>query len=143
MKFDIEGYCLDNIDNVKINGSNQIVGTCPWCQKVNKFYLDIETGKYICFSCEQAGNKIARLVAQIEGVSLRDAQKFLMRKQIEPRRKDTPESLINKIRLMRGQEIEEKPEVDHDLPPEYIPIYNGGKYRYPLYLKERGIKKIP
>jgi hypothetical protein len=156
--FDIEQWGLDNIDGAKVNGSKQIVGVCPWCGKVDKFYIDIETGKYICFSCEETGRRIVGVIAQVEGVTAGEAMKFMLRNQIEFRRKMDVDALSDKIIGMRGEDednddYEEEigvsfsesrnhhERVDEPLPKEFIPVWRNGKWAFPVYLKERRIKK--
>jgi len=140
MKFDVEGWGLDNVDGAHITGSNQISGTCPWCGKKDHFYISIESGNYICFACDEKGRRLLGVLAHIEGVSLGEAQRFLMRNQIEFRRKETAETLLDKIASFRGDGDEES-EVDCPLPSEFIPVFKDGRWQFPMYLKERKIKR--
>lgn len=37
-------------------GSDQAMGTCPFCGKENKFYVSVKTTKWKCMSCDEHGN---------------------------------------------------------------------------------------
>jgi DNA primase len=139
VKFDVVEYCRDNIDNVKLNATKQLVGDCPWCEKSGHFYVDSETGNYICFACDQRGNRLVGVVAQIEGISDGEARRYIMKHNVEFRRKETPQTLLSKI-----SSLEEKTEIHPtvcDLPPEFVPVYQDGRWSMPVYLKQRGIKR--
>ena len=142
MKFDIEGWCKDNIDRARLNSSGQIVGTCPWCGKSDRFYVDAEKGHYICFKCEQAGRFMIGLISQVEGITRGEAQRLIMRSEVEFRRKETPQTLIEKILALRGEGPGAEPPVDYSLPDEFIPVYKDGLWSFPLYLKDRRVKKV-
>jgi hypothetical protein len=141
MKFDIQEWCEDNIDGAKLNQSNQIVGSCPWCGKHGHFYVDAEEGHYICFACSDTNESVGRymvgLIAFVEEISKSEAMRFIMRNRIEFRRKETPETLLDKIITSKNENYLQK--VEFSLPEEYIPVYKNGKWSFPIYLKERGI----
>jgi hypothetical protein len=80
------------------------------------------------------------LIAHVEGISKGEAQRYIMRHEVEFRRKETPQTLVEKILALRDGETPED-EVDFPLPKEYIPVYKDGRWRMPVYLKERRIKK--
>jgi DNA primase len=141
MKFDIEGWCKDNVDGARMTSTGQIVGVCPWCNKDGHFYVDAEKGHYICFKCEQRGRFMIGLIAQVEGVSTSEARRIIMRSEVEFRRKETPQSLMQKVLALRGETESGPPKVDFPLPDEFIPVYKNGHWMFPKYLKERRIKK--
>lgn len=143
MKFDIQEWCEDNIDGAKLNSSNQMAGNCPWCGKVGRFYVDAEHGHFICFACSDMNPSVGRymvgLIAFVEGISKGEALRFIMKHRVEFRRKETPTTLVEKLASMGdGEDIDA--EVDFPLPPEFIPVFKNGKWRFPTYLKERRIK---
>lgn len=144
MKFDVIEWCEDNIDNAKLNQSNQIVGDCPWCGKHGHFYVDAEDGHYICFSCSDENPSVGRymvgLISHVEGVSINEARRFIMKNRVEFRRKETASTLVEKIVSHDGA-VENSSVVRYPLPPEYLPVYDKGKWRYPVYLKERGVSR--
>jgi len=140
MKFEIEEYAKENLNRVKVTSTKQITATCPWCEKHGSFYIDIKTGNYICFKCDERGLRLVGVVAQVEGISWQEAQRFIFKKQVTFRRKETTASLLDKIRAIRGREVDDThDEVDFPLPKEFIPVHKNGKWKIPIYLKERGV----
>lgn len=140
MKFDIEGWCHDNIEGARLNTSNQVVGRCPWCGKDGRFYVDAATGHYICFKCEERGRWLVGLVARVENIGLDEARQFILRQAVQFRRQGTPQTLLQKLLEMRGSEQPE-PSQDTPLPKEFIPVFMDGKWQTPAYLRERGFKR--
>ncbi len=144
MKFDIIEWCEDNISNVRMTSTKQLVGDCPWCGKSGHFYVDSEEGHYICFACSDenpsSGRYLVGAIAQVEGISITEARKFIMRNRIEFRRKETLTSLTNKISKIANEKIIHR-NVYCELPTEFISVYKDGKWSYPIYLKERNIKR--
>lgn len=142
MKFDIEQYCKTNLQRVSVTSSDQITAICPWCEKYGAFYIDKKSGQYICFKCDQRGRRLAGVIAQVEDLTFKEAEVFILRKSVQFRRKKTPESLLSKIKALRGIKHKEKNrKINFSLPKEFIPVYKKKKWRMPLYLKERGISK--
>jgi len=142
VNFDIEEYAKSNLERVRLTGTGQITAECPWCFKWGGFYIDIETGKYICHKCEERGRSVTGIIAQVEGVSWHEAAAYILKREVEWRRKETPESLLERIQTISGRgEPAEAKEIDVPVPEEFVPVYKGGKWKYPVYLKERGIKK--
>ncbi len=145
MKFDIEDYAEDNLDKVRNTSSGQITATCPWCEKYGSFYIDVKKGHYICFKCEAKGRGFVGVVAQIEGVTYQEARAYIYKKSVEFRRKETPGNLRKKIKgLSDGTTTlsdDAVLKVEADLPEEFIPVFNKGKWHYPSYLKSRGVTK--
>jgi len=141
LKFDVEEYCETNLSRVKVTSSNQVTAVCPWCEKHGGFYVDIATGNYICFKCEERGLRFVGVVAQVSGLTRQEAKRFIFKGAVSFRRKETPKSLLARLRAMRGKEEVEIEDVDFPLPDEFIPVYKNGKWRMPVYLKKRGVKK--
>lgn len=146
MSFDIREYCTANLSGVKISsGGTEANAECPFCGKPGRFYINMETGAWICFKCEERGKSVAGVIAQLEGISYSEARGMMMRAGITFRRRETTTTLLDKIRdlrpdLERAEHVEPEP-VDFGLPPEFIPVWNGKKFKMPLYLVERGIKR--
>ena len=146
--FNIEEYCLDNLDKAKIAGTGQIHATCPWCGKYGSFYVSIKKGHYICHSCEAKGLHLVGVVAQIEGITWRQAREQIIKSEITFRRHETSESLLEKIRALRPEDDDgynpENEKVKVKLPDGFNPVYDSkrkDKWMAPLYLAERKIKK--
>ena len=49
-------YLFHGIDLTWKDGDKEAVGECPFCGREDKFSVDIETGKWQCFKCTEAGN---------------------------------------------------------------------------------------
>lgn len=141
MPFDVEGYIRDNLSNIKASTGSEVVARCPACDKDGRFYANTETGAHICFKCDFRGKNVAGIIAQIEGLTYERARALMMRRSVTFRRKETPKSLYQKIRALRGAEEPEAPPVDFDLPEEFTPVWKAGKWTVPAYLKERGVKR--
>jgi DNA primase len=140
-KFDIESYALDNLERPRVTSTNQVTAVCPWCGKYGAFYIDIVTGHYICFKCEEKGRYLIGVIAQVEDITWQEAKRFFLRKAIQFRRKETLDSLVEKIRSLSEGESKERILVEEKLPSEFIPVYKGGKWKFPSYLKNRKIKR--
>jgi DNA primase len=61
-----------------------------------------------------------------------------MKNRVEFRRKETPKTLLEKLIDKKHKNIDK---VKVTLPEEYIPVYKDGKWSFPVYLKEREIKR--
>jgi len=140
VKFDIEEYCFDQLERTKNAGIDQLMAECPWCEKWGSFYVNKKNGHYICHKCEEKGRRLVGVVAQVEGITWAEAKAFILKKSVQFRRKETTESLLEKIRALRDGEYEEEEATEAELPPEFIPVWDGTTWKYPTYLKQRGIK---
>lgn len=145
-KFDFAQYVEDNLDRVTRTSSGELAAVCPWCERYGSFYVNPDTGHFICFRCEQRGRHLVGLVAQVEGISWREAKSYILKQAVQFRRKETPHSLLELIRGLRPADDRkgvqgENPAVEVELPDEFVPVYQSGKWRFPKYLKERGITR--
>lgn len=140
-KFDVEKYVFANLERVKKGSTGQLSAVCPFCEKYGSFYIDEKTGDFICFKCDERGRHLVGIVACVEKLSWLEAKKFILKRLFETRRKETLPTLAQKIRDLREVGDTEEEEKIIELPKEFIPVYKKGKWKYPLYLKERGIKK--
>jgi DNA primase len=142
--FDIEQWARDNLSHVAESTADELMADCPWCGKAEHFYINIKTGDHICFKCNARGRGVIGVFAQVEGLTFLEAQRVLFKRVVQfKRRKSTPENLTERVTALRpGQsEIEAKPLVDFELPPEYIPIWDGRRWLMPTYLRERGVTR--
>lgn len=140
-KFNVEDYAFSNLERVKKGSTGQITAVCPWCEKYGSFYIDADTGNYICFKCEEKGYHLVGVIARVEGTSWLEAKSFLLKRLFETRRKETLPSLAEKIAELREEQEEIEEENVINLPDEFIPVFKNGRWKYPIYLKQRGIKK--
>lgn len=139
--FDVESYVSSNLKRAKKGSTGQITAVCPWCEKYGSFYIDAVSGNYICFKCDEKGYHLVGVIARVEGITWREAKAFLLRRLFETRRKETIPSLAEKIADLREENEREEEKNVINLPEEFIPIYKNGRWRFPIYLKQRGIKK--
>lgn len=141
MSFDIREWAIEAL-NAKPSGPTELLAQCPWCKKDGTFYLNANTGAYICFKCENKGTKLAGLMAEVEGISLSKARGIILRTEIEFPRRRSSLTLRERLAELRGRKVEEVSElVDIELPEEFVPIWDGKKWRLPTYLKERGLTR--
>ncbi len=140
MSFDVETYVRDNLDAVRDSGGAEMNATCPFCDKPSHFYINKDTGNYCCFKCDARGRRGIGVIAKVEGISYAEASRFLMKEAVKFRRKETLRSLVERLAAMRGGEVEDE-RVDIPLPAEFKPVFKNGKFSYPSYLRERGVKR--
>jgi DNA primase len=142
--FDVRSYLDGKLEDMHVSASGEINATCPFCGRKAGFYVSVKTGAFICFknSCDVRGRNPIALIAKLEGISHFDASRVWMQSSVEfKRREETQESLIERIQALRGIEPTEESSVDYELPKEFKPVFDNGKWRYPCYLKERGIAR--
>jgi DNA primase len=140
-KFDLEDYVTSNLDRTKLGSTGQYSATCPWCGKFGSFYIDSKTGNYICFKCGEKGYYLIGIISKIENISWSEAKSYLLKNFLETRRKGSISDLVEKISDLRNGEVPKEEKKIIELPNEFIPVYQNGKWKYPVYLKERKIKK--
>ncbi len=143
MKFDISKYVFANLEGCKKGSTGQISAVCPFCGRSSpiSFYVDIKTGNYICFKCEKRGHHLVGVVAEVENITWQQARTFLLKNLLERRRKETLPTLIEKIKALREIDEEDEDEKIQSLPDEFVPVYERKKWRFPTYLKERGVER--
>lgn len=147
MRFDIRGYAeaqLAGARPVASRSGNELTAVCPACGEYGAFYVNADSGAYVCFKCEFRGRSAVGLVAQVEGVSWTQARTYIFRRSVAHRRKRGLMGLADRVRAIRPwaiKEGEDEPEqIDCDLPREFRPCYRNGKWSLPEYLKQRRIK---
>jgi DNA primase len=140
--FDIRDYVESNLGRTKDSTGDEITATCPFCDKFGGFYINSVTGKYICFKCDEHGKNIIGIIAQVEGITHEQAVKLVFKRSVKLRRKSTLFTLSERLRALRGLEIEdlEPTQVEYSLPKEFRPCYKDGKWCLPVYLKQRGLR---
>lgn len=142
MKFEIEDYIRSNLTRVKTTSSGELTASCPFCGVYGGFYINPKSGNYICFKCERSGWKALGVIAHLEDLTPIQAEAFLFKNIIEFRRKETVESLKDRLNAVLGKTEEDEDElVEVELPLEFVPVFKDGKWKFPKYLKSRGIKK--
>lgn len=139
MKFNVGEYLKTRGIQFKKNHKEAIC-TCLWCHKPEHLYVNLKTGNYICFHCEEHGRNLLGLVAKIENCTLSEAARFVRQNTPEPRRNLQPVELRERIESLRIKK-ETNSESYVEVPAEFIPVFNCGEWLYPTYLKERGISR--
>ncbi len=152
MKFDIEQYVNDNLSRVKpvqSDSGNELTATCPSCDRYGGFYVNCETGAYLCNKCEFRARTIVGLVAHVEDITWADARGYIFKKSVKLRRKADLMTLLDRIKALRPEEDEDDEDetslVEVETPRYYVPIFDEKRdpqWKIPKYLKagERAIK---
>jgi len=145
VRFDIEAYVKDNLDNVRTTTTGELTAECPWCNRHGGFYVNPKEGHYVCFKCEERGRYLIGLVAKVEQVTHAQARTYIVRNSVEFRRQGTTQSLLEKIQDLRPDQnrIETEQSIDVGLPDEFIPVYDdkNKRWKYPSYLKSRKVSR--
>lgn len=142
--FDFEAYAVENLIGTKPAGTGQLMAECPWCNRFGGFYIDRKTGHYVCHKCDEKGRHLVGVIAAVEDITWFEAKRFMMRNSVNFRRKGTILSLAEKIRMLRSSDdegYEGDDDVEVELPKEFQPVFKEGRWAFPAYLKERGIKR--
>jgi len=145
VKFDILGYAEANLEGtrpVASRSGNEVTACCPSCGGWGAFYVNVDSGAYVCFKCEFRGRSVVGLVALVEDISWSEARAFIFKRSVKLRRKSGLFSLADRVRAIRphAHEVEVELPVEVGLPPEFRPCYKDGRWSLPVYLKDRRIK---
>jgi DNA primase len=149
VRFDIEEYVTANLQRskaVQAGNGNEMTAVCPACDRYGGFYVNIETGAYVCWKCDFRAHTVVGLVAQCEDVSWSEARAFIFTRSVKLRRKSDVFSLADRVRSLRPHAIvedEEDVSVNVELPEYYVQIYDprrAQRWMLPRYLKDRGVK---
>jgi DNA primase len=149
VRFDIEDYVNANLTNAKsvqAGNGQEMTAVCPACDRYGGFYVNIETGAYVCWKCDFRAHTVVGLVAEVEDISWSEARGFIFTRSVKLRRKQDVFSLADRVRAIRPHAIvedeEPAPNVNVELPEYYVQIYDPDRatpWQFPRYLKERGI----
>lgn len=159
MKFDVEGWADDHLERVRRSGSNgrQRKATCPFCARKDVFSVNVDPddekhGAWVCFNEKKCGRSgragpsgFAILMAHVEGITEQEARAVIMRQTVNFPRKETTQTLLERIQRTRGgvAEAPARDDVEVELPKEFKPVYDEkkNKWFFPSYLKDRGIAR--
>lgn len=130
--------------SVQSGNGSEMTATCPSCDKYGSFYVNTETGAYLCNKCEFRSKTIVGLVAQVEGITWSEARSFIFKRSVRLRRKSDIFSLVDRVRALRIDAIQDdEEEVRVELPEHYVQIFDPSrnpKWKLPKYLSSRGVK---
>lgn len=135
MRFDIRSYIERFAGHVTPSGRDHVQTDCPLCGKAAHLYVNTATGAWDCKKCGEAGGPV-RLIAELEKVSLGEARRILASQSlpyIPHLQGELREALANATQRPAPLKV------DVDLPPEYVPCWDGSRLRVPVYLRERGV----
>lgn len=141
-----EEYAREHLKKVRRSG-REIAADCPVCNKPGRFYLNAETGDFICFKCEFKGRGMVGLVAEVEGVTHVQARRLIFKRSVSmkcPREEEGLGGLTSRLVALR----EDQPgklagSTTEGLPPEFVPVWDEKMRRWmmPEYLLERGFTR--
>ena len=137
-RFDVSEYIDERMNvGLRSDGSSgtELVLDCPVCGASRKLYVNEKSGLWICYRCGEKGNS-TKLVSHVEGISFREARKFVLRGSM-----DRPSRTVDEIRSLDREEARDSSSRGVTLPEEFIPIFDRGSrtWTVPTYLKERNI----
>jgi hypothetical protein len=143
--FNVRDYVESRLDKARDSAGSEITANCPRCDRWGGFYVNGETGRFVCFKCEFRGSGIVGLVAEVEGISPSEARAYIFKNSVTLRRREDIFTLGDRLRGLRPIEASESsrdapPLVDAQLPREFRPVWDGKAWALPAYLKERRIK---
>lgn len=154
MAYEYKEWVTDNLERAKPSVGDEWTATCPSCGKYGGFYVNTNAegdGPFVCFKCDFSGKHFARLVAEVEGCTYTEALQHMYKDAVTFRRKETVESLAERIKALRGRDVivdadvwddMESAKMDFALPPSmFKPIWDGKRWRVPEYLTERGFQR--
>ena len=120
---------------------------CPSCGKPGHLYVHGERGYFTCFAkgCGFRGRDLARLIAQVEGISEAEARERMFRDAVRfsaPRPASTKSARekLDELRAKVGTPTDSVT-VDVPTPASMIPIWDSRRWRMPRYLLDRGISR--
>ncbi len=150
MAFDYAEWVDAMLEHSRPSAGDEWTAECPFCHVFGSFYVNCseeKRGPWVCFKCDERSNSIIRLIAHVEDITPAEVRAMMMKANAEFRRRETTETLSERIRAIR--EPEELGELDffHEDevigsgPPELIPIWDGKAWNVPTYLTRRGYKR--
>lgn len=151
--FDVEEWCEANLDRWTKSAGTEWTSNCPVCSGWGCFYVNADTGAFVCFKCsgpdgdaDFKGRDATGLIAEVEGITWAEAKRWIFKNAVKLRRKDELFTLADRIRGLRvsgddDDEVDDGP-VEYDLPKAFRPVWTRkGGWAVPVYLRERGIKR--
>lgn len=143
MGFDVEEWGESNLKRFTKSAKSEWTAECPSCGKWSTFYINGDTGAFVCFSCEIRGLDATGLVALVEDLSWAEAKRYIFRSTVKLRRKSEIFTIADRIRGLRPdaeRKEDESEDVCFNVPAGFKPVWNNGSWSYPTYLKDRKIK---
>ena len=138
-------YFEDRLDVMVVSGDELRLRECLFCGRPRTMKVNIAKLKFICFHGDcQATGSVVRLVMVVEGCTKGEAIRIvtdLARGIVKARH--TVEELEDVADRLEDPtpEDDEKIGLEFPLPDEFVPCWDGQRWRIPKYLKRRRIKK--
>lgn len=141
-RFDVKEYLGERLriahEAHNRKGDREIVCECPDCGKPDKLWVNVRTGRWICFYCEEGGG-LKRLVMNLDGVTAREARRII---RAGDRAIDRPVEDTLAAGPDRPEEEEDDEPPASPLPSGFEPVYDpeARAWTVPAYLRDRGIR---
>jgi hypothetical protein len=149
--FSVLDWVDANLDGARPSAGDEWTATCPYCGEFGGFYINTDPekqGPHTCFKCKEKSGSVTKLIAHVEDITLFEARALVMSRTMEFRRAESTESLLDRIRAIRSPDslddldlLADDTEESEPLPREFIPVWNGKRWRIPTYLTRRGFKR--
>jgi len=149
MSFDVLEWVDANLTLARPSAGHEWTAECPFCEVFGGFYVNTDPekrGPYVCFKCDSRAPNCLPMIAHVEDISIHEARAMVFKAGIELRRKETASTLLDRIRGIRGVDLdsidlEADDNTNIDLPAEFIPVWDGKRWRVPKYLVNRAFKR--
>lgn len=147
--FDYVDWVEANLTSARPSAGGEWTAVCPDCGKFGGFYVNTDPehehgGSYVCFKCEFRGKSFAGLIAKVLDIDFSQAKRIIMQESVEFRRRDTMETLKDRVKGMRVKSVDWDEAwgslVTGELPKEYVPVWDEKRklWRVPDYMTDRG-----
>jgi len=139
MPIDPSSWVEENLDGARRRGGSY-EATCPFCGKAGHLYVNGEEGYFTCFKCGESGRDLVKLIAEVEGITAREARRRMFRDAVKfKRRPESAAEVGGRLAALRGRE----PEGSVDIPPPATLnlVWDGARWRMPRYLSDRGVSR--
>lgn len=143
----VEDWLEDRLDIISRAGAEVRIRNCLFCGRARSMKINTERRKFICFHGDcQASGGLVRLVQAVESCTLDEA----IRITTNMLRGVTKARPLVEVRdlwedLQRDEPAAEVTDDGLDLkiplPPEFVPCWDGKKWRTPKYLTERRVRR--
>ena len=147
--FDLAEWVETRLERARTSTGHEWTAECPFCGRYGGFYVNTDPtgrGPWVCFKCDERSTTAIKLVARVEDLTPMEARALVLKSSVEFRRRETTESLAERIRAIRTPDDISSIDLlgtveSRALPEGYIPVWDGKRWRVPVYLTKRGFKR--
>lgn len=141
----LDDWIDDRLDVAARNGAEVRVRSCFFCGRSRTLKINVETFKFFCHNreCEQAGG-LLRLVEAVEGCSYDEAvriTKHLVSGVVKAKPLSQIVDLFDDLKAGTVPEEDAGLNLHVPLPGEFMPCWDGKRWRVPKYLTARGVDR--